>query len=84
VGLGLVQSHSDGNESHFVNLLVGLERSQWDSEEVECAADAQPNDHMIDGLSDLSAVSLCRGARAWGHGDAGRNVWRVARQGLAL
>jgi hypothetical protein len=37
-----------------------LERSQWDSEEVEPAADAQLNDHMIDGLIDLSpsAVSL--------------------------
>jgi enoyl-CoA hydratase/carnithine racemase len=27
-------------------------------EEVECAADGHLNDHMIDGLIDLSAVSL--------------------------
>jgi hypothetical protein len=32
-------------------------RSQWDSEEVEHAADAQPNDHMIDDLIDLSAAT---------------------------
>jgi hypothetical protein len=58
MGLGLVQSHSDGNESHFVSLSVGLETSQWDSEEVERTADAQPNDRMIDGLINLSAVSF--------------------------
>jgi hypothetical protein len=60
VGLGLVQSHSDGNESHFVSLSVGLERSQWDSEEAEPAADAQPNDHMIDGLIDLLSLAVSK------------------------